>query len=96
MDAIYQQKNGQLVVTLNCCTLDRGANASSMFYGTLPPLHMNINESYPIAGMRLWSRRPINQALMLDGTKCPLGKQGLLHYADLPPIDGFSAVRISA
>jgi hypothetical protein len=94
VDAIFQRKGDARVVTLNCCTLDRGANASSLYYGTQPPLHANINESWPIAGMRLWSRDPIVQAKMLDGTKLTVGNDGPLHYVDLPPIEGFGSVEL--
>ena len=94
VDAIFQRKGDARVVTLNCCTLDRGANASSLYYGTLPPLHANINESWPVSGMRLWSRDPIAQAKMLDGATLAVGREGPLHYVDLPPIEGFGAVEV--
>jgi hypothetical protein len=94
VDAIFQRKGDARVVTLNCCTLDRGANASSLYYGTQPPLHANINEIWPISGMRLWSRDPIAHAKMLDGTILEAAKDGPLHYVDLPTVEGFGAVEV--
>ncbi|NQU75870.1 MAG: beta-galactosidase trimerization domain-containing protein [Planctomycetes bacterium] len=96
VDAIYQKKDGDVIVTLNCCTLDRGSNASSMLYGTVPPLHMNINETYPIAGIRLYSRQEIRQAEMLieKGSPCRIGREDDLWYVELPAIEGYDAVKI--
>lgn len=94
VDAIYQQKDGQVVITLNCCTLDRGANSSSMNYGTKPPLYMNINETFPINGIAIHSRRRIVQASLLDGTHGAVSQQDGLWHAALPPVDGYQAVKL--
>ncbi len=95
VDAIYQQTDRQAVITLNCCTLDRGGNAASMNYGTKPPLYMNINETYPIGGIEIVSRRPVAGVTLLDGaaTLPALAADGLWHVA-LPPVEGYQAVRL--
>jgi hypothetical protein len=94
VDAIFQQRDNHLIITFNCCTLDRGCNSSSMHYGTLPPLHMNINEWYPLSGVSVASRQPFKRAVTLEGIECQIVREGNLTRALLPPITGYTAVRL--
>ena len=95
VDAFYRRDGDRLVVTLNCCTLDRGSSDAGLIYGTKAPRYMNINESYPISGIRLVSRQPIGEVGMLDGTVLEPHPAGDLYVVELPPVDGFTALRLA-
>ncbi len=94
VDAIFQQKGRKRIVTLNCCTLDRGANASSLYYGTLPPLHANINESWPLSGIRVRSSTAIKTARTLTGVRLKPAKADGGYCLQLPPVEGFTSIEL--
>jgi hypothetical protein len=95
VDAVFQRKGDQWIVALNCCTLDRGGNSSSMYYGTKPPLYMNINETFAIAGIEVLSTRPVTSAILLDGARCAVNSQDGVWRVALPPIEGYEAVALT-
>jgi hypothetical protein len=65
-----------------------------MNYGTKPPFYMNINETWPIGGIEICSRRPVVQATLLVGGTCPVTQRDGLWRVSLPPVDGYQAVRL--
>lgn len=94
VDAIFQEKDGQYVITLNCCTLDRGSSSCSMSYGTKPPLYMNINETFSIGGIEICSSQPIFNVTTLDGSGYEVIEEGGIFRLRLSPVDGYQSIRL--